>query len=672
MSKLFYPKLAAQSCIKNGKFYFPYLLTVVGTSAAFYIARALSHGSEMPQRIRYAYLTAYMQMGTIILAIFATVFLFYTNSFLIKRRSKELGLYNILGMGKGNIGLVLVFESLYTWLIGVGGGVLFGMLSQGLLLMISQRLMKLDAVFGYTIYIGDILSTGLIFGIIILLTLLNNLRRLRVQKPVELLHGAKHGEREPKTKWLLTIIGILCLGAGYYLAIMTRDVMTVLLIYFLAVILVIIGTYCLFTAVSITVLKALRKRRSFYYKVGNFIGLSGMIHRMNRNAVGLANICILSTMVLVTVSATLSLYLGSEDILTSRYPAQINAQITYHADDAFDAQKAETALRDAAKAEGVQLESIFSYARVREDFLRDGENYYPVQLAEDGVAGEKTLMYFISAEDYNKFSGRDIRLNPGEVLVSGTDTDMDRIELRFATGDLSYKVVGRDDNFAVDDFIITNAALQYVIVPDYEGLLEISDTFSANAASWGGNITWLCRLDTAAEPEVQIALGEKLSDPSFAGLTGDDMQWSRYFIETREANREETLATNGGFFFLGIFLGLIFMMAMVLIMYYKQISEGYEDKERFKIMQQVGLPKREIRRSINVQVLIVFAAPLLLAGIHVLFDFYLVRELLTLFGMANAGLAAVCTLCSFGVFAAIYAGVYAITAKTYYNIVSEK
>lgn len=321
MNKLFYPKLAGQNIIKNGKFYFPYLLTVVISAAAFYIMTALSYYNDLPEKQRYDYLMMFMTLGSFVLALFIVIFLSYTNSFLMKRRSKELGLYNILGMGKGSIGLVLCWESLYTWLCGIVIGIPLGMLFQKLVMMVVGRMMRFNTVFEFYVSVKGIAATAILFAAVIALTLLNNLRRLHLQRPVELLHGQNAGEREPKTKWLLTLLGIGSLGTGYYIAVTTKNAFDALSVYFLAVILVIIGTYCLFSAVSIAVLKALRRNKRFYYKTGNFIGISGMLHRMNRNAVGLANICILSTMVLVMISATLSLYIGTEDSVNSHYPS---------------------------------------------------------------------------------------------------------------------------------------------------------------------------------------------------------------------------------------------------------------------------------------------------------------------------------------------------------------
>lgn len=678
MSKAFYPRLAAQNCIKNGKFYFPYLLTVIFTAAAFYINAALAYARNLPNTSRYGYLSMYMTLGTIVLALFSLIFLIYTNSFLMKRRTKELGLYNVLGMGKRNIGIVLSIESLYTYLVGVGLGIAAGMLLQRLVTMLAEKLMHMDIVFHYSISAEGILTTAIFFGVVLLLTLLLNLRKLHVQKPVELLRGGNMGEKEPKTRWLLAVIGVLTLGGGYYLALTTSDAVSALTVYFTAVVLVIIGTYCLFCAVSIAVLKLLRKNKKFYYKTGNFIGVSGMLHRMNRNAVGLGNICILSTMVLVMVSATLSLYAGTEDSLNTRYPAQINAEIRYMADDAFDGELAQQRITAAVEAEGLALTQVKSYGINEITMGYDGNGNYTD--GDAGTLGQYKAIHtlvFLTAKDYENLSGQKVELKKDQVMLAGKRAGSGQVSFNFPTQDgtvqaMQFELVQGDESFCMGEYAVYIQKTYYYILPDQETMTALVQ-LEEQGMYTKGLIRWHLLIDTDGEPEQQIDCAMKISDADKIGLAEDErLNWEWYRVESREYSTEDFYSTNGGFFFLGLFLGAIFIMAMVLIMYYKQISEGYEDRERFMIMQQVGLPKREIRRSINVQILVVFFAPLIVAGIHVAFDFNLVRMLLTLFGLFNWKLAALCTLATFAVFALLYAAVYALTARTYYKIVSEK
>ena len=673
MSKAFYPRLAAQNCIKNGKFYFPYLLTVVISSAAFYINLALAQTGSLPALQRYFYLSMFMTVGTFVLGLFFIIFLIYTNSFLMKRRGKELALYNILGMGKGNIGLVLSFETLYTWLIGAGGGILLGMLLQRLITMLVTRMLRIDVKYEFFISVYGIAVTAIFFGALLFVTLLLNLGRLHVQKPVELLRQGNVGEREPRTRWLLTILGLLSLGGGYAIALTTHNSIQAIGVYFVAVFLVIIGTYCLFSAVSVAVLKALRKNKGFFYRTGNFIGVSGMLHRMNRNAVGLANICILSTMVLVMISATLALFLGTEDAIATRYPGDLNAEVWYWTDRPFDTDRAEQKLTEALKEQGATVTGSLSYSTTNRPAAFDGSSF----IIQDDVydTGSDRILILLTAEDYNKLSGQKVSLAKDQLLISGSDSLMGdvRFVFRGESGErvMRFSAAPTAEAFSLSSGDVYLGMVDYIILPDPDTLKEFENNCARALGEDEAFLSWYCEINTDGSDEEKAAWSAAISDPDNCGLAGDDsIQWQLFRMDTQAENRKDFYTMNGGFFFLGVFLGFVFLMATVLIIYYKQISEGYEDRERFRIMRQVGLEKREIRRSINVQILIVFFAPLVVAGVHVAFDFNLVRLMLILFGLNNAALTAWCTLGTFLVFALIYALVYLLTARVYYRIVS--
>ena len=673
MSKAFYPRLAAQNCIKNGKFYFPYLLTVVISSAAFYINLALAQTGSLPELKRYFYLSMFMTVGTFVLGLFFIIFLIYTNSFLMKRRGKELALYNILGMGKGNIGLVLSFETLYTWLIGAGGGILLGILLQRLITMLVTKMLRIDVKYEFFISVYGIAVTAIFFGALLFVTLLLNLGRLHVQKPVELLRQGNVGEREPRTRWLLTILGLLSLGGGYAIALTTHNSIQAIGVYFVAVFLVIIGTYCLFSAVSVAVLKALRKNKGFFYRTGNFIGVSGMLHRMNRNAVGLANICILSTMVLVMISATLALFLGTEDAIATRYPGDLNAEVWYWTDRPFDTDRAEQKLTEALKEQGATVTGSLSYSTTNRPAGFDGSSF----IIQDDVynTGSDRILILLTAEDYNKLSGQKVSLAKDQLLISGSDSLVGdvRFVFRGESGEqvMRFSAAPTAEAFSLSSGDVYLGMVDYIILPDPDTLKEFENNCARALGEDEAFLSWYCEINTDGSDEEKAAWSAAVSDPDNCGLAGDDsIQWQRFRMDTQAENRQDFYTMNGGFFFLGVFLGIVFLMATVLIIYYKQISEGYEDRERFRIMRQVGLEKREIRRSINVQILIVFFAPLVVAGVHVAFDFNLVRLMLVLFGLSNTALTAWCTVGTFLAFALIYALVYLLTARVYYRIVS--
>ncbi|MET0017940.1 FtsX-like permease family protein [Oscillibacter sp.] len=659
----FYPRMALVNLARNGQFYLPYLLTVMGTAAAYYIVRALMYTPDLPNSTRYAYLTMFMSIGTFVIAVFAVIFLTYTNSFLMKRRKRELGLYNILGMGKRHIAIVLGFEMVYTAAAGILGGVLLGMLLHKLAVLLLCRMMRMDIVYGFFISGTAIAETAVLFGAILLFNLLINLHRIRIQNPMELLRESSAGEREPKTRIVTAVIGVVALGAGYAIAVTTRSAMTALAMYFVAVFLVIIGTYCVFTGVSIAVLKALRANKKFYYKTDHFIGVSGMLYRMKRNAVGLANICILSTMVLVMVSGTLSLYLGSESALDEQFAGNLRAEVRYDPteDKPFDAEAFSSAVTEQLEAKRIPAAPVADY------------RYLTFNVDESGgalevkkyLSGASSMVCAMAPADYAAVTGAEApTLTDGQMLLFLNGAGQSRnLTFRFShADDLTLTAVEPSPQYPVPRAFQSSAVdVLYAVVSDgtlralYEGQrAELGE--DAEQMQWSG--FW-----NADESAVQPDDLEQTLD--FTG-TGS---WSQLDFETRDSFGGQYYSVNGGFFFLGVFLGTIFLMAAVLIIYYKQISEGYEDRERYLVMQKVGMEPKTVRRSINSQLLVVFFAPLAVAAIHVAFDFSLMTRLLTLFSLHNGSLVLLCTGGTLAVFAVIYALVYRATARAYYKLV---
>lgn len=687
--KSLYPKLAWQSLKHNGKFYFPYFLTILFTAAVFYIMIALAGASDLPNKTRYEYLSVFMGIGVFLVGVFAVIFLFYTNSFLMKRRKKELGLYNVLGMGKGNIAAVLVWETLILGFSGVVGGILFGMLFQRLLTLIIYRVIHFSA--GFTFYISwlGIAVTAIFFGAVLLLNLIFNLIRMGQQNPIAMMREGSAGEKEPKAKWLLALIGLVTLGGGYYIALRVTNSMEAFANYFIAVFLVVIGTYCLFTAGSITLLKILKKNKRYYYQTGHFITISGMLYRMKRNAVGLANICILCTMTLVMISGTVSLYLGTEGVVEVRTPADWTSTLRFRPEEGepdFDGLTEK--VEEIAAAQGVPATESYGFLNSSQDlFLRDGAlDTCPLDEKDTVTYDAELEVLFISLDAYNHLTGQSKTLGSDQVLVWCQGWQLpDTLTLPYHSFQ-SQEVSGEPRSFQIkeflDDFPATGGWSPMigannaetggicVVVPDDAALLDLYEQFqTAN----GGSMEWtLFTTLSGTEEEKLEAYYNTFADysgenyPDFSG-TGS---WLAFSTESKAMNLAEGYNMNGGFFFLGVFLGVLFLMAAVLIIYYKQISEGYEDRQRFQIMQQVGLERRQIKRSINRQILVVFFLPLLAAALHLLFDFRLMVLLLQLFAMTDVRLTATCSLLTFGVFAVLYILVYRITARSYYKIVS--
>ncbi len=692
MRKLsFYPRLAARSIKSNRQFYLPYLLTVTGTCAAMYILYAiyfdpgfdrLAEGTANGQ----VYAQMFMMIGIYLVTIFCFIFLIYTNSFLMKRRQKELGLYNVLGMSKRNIAGIMVFESLYIGIIGITAGLALGVLLHKLMTLLLYWLMRAPVPFGLTVQLHAVLNTALFFAMLIVLTLIFNLIRVGRARPVELLRGGEVGEKEPRVNWLVVIIGVISLGIGYGIAVAVNDSMWAIALYFIAVFFVIVGTYCLFTSLSILALKALKKNKRYYYKSKHFIIVSGMLYRMKRNGVGLANICIIATMVMVMISGTLSMYLGAGEMVNLSTPTDIVMQARHY--------YSYTEGEDEATRVPMETGTLNDYALSRYSELGyEPTGGYQVEYLQTAanmlVNGEEAdrvspTMYIVTADTYAALSGEEApQLAPGEMLLySDMDYFAGGVEKGFrfrlwyedegapAEYSREYRVTGKCKNIA-NTLVRTQAAISVgedainILVADSSDTLKEIGLETRNGVHyWEGRYNFAQLSD-----EEQIDLVERVGkepydfDAAGCGYVGF------FMTDTRASVESDIYGLTGGFLFLGMFLGLVFMMAAVLIIYYKQVSEGYEDQRRFSIMRKVGLSEREARRSIRSQILTVFYLPLIVAAVHIAFDFKLVIQLLTLFSLNNVTLTALCTLGTLAAFCVIYAVVYGLTARAYYRIV---
>ena len=674
MGKLLYPRLAWQNIKGDRRFFAPYFLALLGNVAAFYIMTALAVDPGMSQLHGAMYVQSFCFMGMFIAAVFSAVFLLYVNGFLMKQRKKALGLYNILGMGKSHIAAVLFFETLFVGGAGIVCGLLTGLLFHKLVTLALYNLLRFAVPFGFAISWDAMARTAILFGVLIGLTLLSNLNKVRVSKPIELLYGGQVGEREPRTKWFMTLLGVLTLGAGYYIALRTTNGMEAIAFYFVAVFLVIIGTYCLFTAVSIFVLKALRRNKRFYYKTSHFIGVSGMLYRMKQNAVGLANICILSTMVMVMVSGTLSLYLGTQDIVNRQAPSDLTVLVRYDPDEAepFDPaamlRLQEGFIRDQGYS--VSEDLIYSSFTFTVGRLPDGSYTTENDLVTLGTA--ITTIQVLTQDAYAAATGVSLGLEAGEVAFGGEE-DVLTIHWGALEGAGSF---GRSDLTVaqhLEESLSADAAVSdtsTLVVADTAALMELYENQKEAYGEDSSWMKWQASFSVDATDEelraVQQAYNQYVRDDAVFAGTG---KWWSCGWTLRCDVEADAYGLAGGFLFLGIFLGTIFLMATVLIIYYKQISEGYEDKARFEIMQKVGLSREEVRASIRSQVLMVFFLPIAVAAIHILFDFNMVEKLLTLFQVYNTTLTALCTLGTVLVFFLVYGAVYLLTARTYYKIV---
>ena len=656
LAKVFYPRLAATNLKKNGSTYFPYMLTSVCSVLTFYTMHALAANPGLSNMPGATSLKMILNLGVIVVGLFSAILLFYTNGFLIKRRKKELGLYSILGMEKKHIARVLLYETLFTAVISLVLGLAGGLLIGKLLFMLLLNILQFATPIVYTITPDSLAVTATLFAAVFGLTLLTNLMQIRLADPINLLRGSQQGEKEPRVKWPLLVIGLLSLGGGYFIALTVKSPLDALLLFFVAVILVIIGTYCLFTAGSIALLKALKRKRGFYYKPGNFIAVSGMLYRMKQNAVGLANICILSTMVLVTISTTVSLYIGQNDILRNRYPLDMSVSCP---DTPEAIQATDELLTRLARENKVTIPARYGYSTIPyTTAFRNGNGFYSkVPEGMNATPADIAVIRTMSLADYTRMTGREAALDKDEVLVY-TDTMAAFGADTLLLNDTSLQVKAELDELPLAPKRRDPAQpTLYLVCQDKAALLRLADVMNKEDKS----LIYEQSFNVTGGEEAAAAFSQAVQDASGAvsGLRSD----SQYLAKT------SWYASFGGFLFIGIFLGLLFMMAAVLIIYYKQISEGYDDHDRFAIMQKVGMSRKEVHRTIMKQIRLVFFLPLAAAAVHIVMALKVMVKMLGAFALTNTALIVTCTGVTLLLFALLYFLVYTLTARTYFRLV---
>ncbi len=666
----FYPRLAWSGISKNRKTYVPYLLTCIGMVMMFYIVAFLSVNQSVKEMPRGENMQMVLALGKGVIGVFSLIFLFYTNSFLIRRRKTEFGLYNILGMGKQSLGRILVWESLMIGGISLVCGLVCGILFSKLAELFVAWMLHANVGFAFSVEIKEVVITIILFAVIFFLILLRTLREVHVSKPVELLHGEMVGEKPPKANWLVALLGVAVLGAAYYLALNVKDPASALFWFFVAVILVIIATYLLFVAGSVAPCRLLQKNKNYYYQTNHFISISSMTYRMKRNGAGLASICILSTMVLVMISSTACLYIGAEDSLRTRYPRDIVVD-TYSFEPEY-VEQVDQIIETALQKNNLNAENVLQYryldvagclAGDRITFERPDRR--GVQLS---VHEQLVQLFFVPIGDYNRMMGKQETLKDDEVFLYASK--MKYIEESIRIHDIPtmrVKILPEFVDHGIDAMQMIPSL--FIIVPDLSVIQEVS---AEQAAVYGRNQSYLhtyygfdLSLDDSAIIDVFDGISGELNQ-----LINNASEFPRIGRECIARERQNFYSLYGGLFFLGILLGIVFIFAAVLIMYYKQISEGYEDRSRFMIMQKVGLTKREIKKSINSQLLTVFFLPLVTAGVHLTFAFPMIALLLRIFNLTNTGLLAAVMAGCYVIFAVLYVLVYRITSGAYYSIVS--
>ncbi len=668
MKSGFYPKLAWDGIRKNKRLYLPYILTCIGMVMMHYIVCFLSVSSGVHNLPGSATICMILEFGSQVIAFFSLLFLFYSNSFLMRRRKKEFGLYNILGMGKWNIGRILFWEVLIVAALALVCGLGLGIALSKLFELLMINFLQGEISYSFSVDMGGVARSALLFGGIFLLIFLNGLRQISLSKPVELLRSESSGEKAPKANWFLALLGVVVLAVAYYLAVTSDDPVTVLSVFFVAVMLVIAATYLLFVSGSVMLCRMLQKNKKYYYKPNHFVSVSSMVYRMKRNGAGLASICILLTMVLVMLSSTAALFIGTEDSLNTRYPMDFNVDVRGETVESIRDQSITPILDEMQRvldAHGAQPVGGYHYQAVATaGFVRDGILYNDKSAAEDlnGVAhSDLAMVFFAPVEAYNTIMGENQVLGEDEVLIFPFRTQYTASTFQIVNGK-EYRVKALADSFVDNgEAAMTIYPSIFVFVSDLEQTIASSSSVADFSGDSVWNYHWYCAFDLNLPDEEIVEVYRDMQNSSLLKSVK---------IECRQAERADFYGLYGGLFFLGIMLSLVFLTAAVLIIYYKQVSEGYEDQARFAVMQKVGMTKREIRKSVNSQMLTVFFLPLVTAGIHLGFAFPMIRKMLLIFNLWNTELLICTTAVCFLAFGLFYALVYRITSNAYFAIVS--
>lgn len=667
----FYPKLAWDGARRNGRLYIPYILTGSVMVMMYYILSFLIDSPAVSQMTGTSSIQTTLPLGCWVVAVFSLIFLLYTNSFLIRQRYREFGLYSVLGMNKRNLSRLMAWECMIVGAMAIVSGLVAGIALSKAAELALMNMMHRDVTFTLSASVDSIWQTTAIYGTIYLLLLIKSVFRVRRARPLELMRSAHAGERIPKLNWLYALAGALLLGGAYYLAVSIREPLTAVLIFFAAVIMVIAATYLLFMSGSVALCRLLQRNKKYYYRPNHFVSVSSMVYRMRRNGAGLASICILLTMVLVMLSSTASMYVGVEDMLRTQYPKGVTFTAAFKSTDGISDGNIEwlTCLLQKAIDADIELDGIRT-GEVPGIFTEDGIDINYEENADFSLLSYENVGYLsvIALEDYNHLTGKSETLADGECLLYCQHTSFEWNDTFTMEYDETYTVKKVLDEFIQDAEVnLMTMPMVYIVVNDFDRFVEPAVAIADSTGEplmifeWRGGFD----MDTAEE-EIATAetVGEKLRE-----MVHDDNIYL-YSIGSREANRADFFESTGSLLFLGAILSIVFSFAAVLIIYYKQISEGYEDRARFTIMRKVGMTKRDIRRSVNSQLLTVFFSPLIFAGIHLAFAFPFPWKILILFGLVNKTLIIEVMLGCFAIFGILYALVYRITSDAYYAIVS--
>lgn len=657
----FYYRLAKTNIQNNRKTYIPYIIAFVWNVAFVYIMHAISMSPDLGNIYGGTNLKLLLVTGNWIICIFSVIFLLYTNSFLIKRRKKEIGVYNILGLGKKHIRRMLFVETVLLYIVGSIVGSMIGIIMNKLIFALLLRLLKFPVPFGFFISWKSLGFVLLLFGGIMLVSLVYNILQITVSKPIELVKGSNVGEKEPKTNWIVGSIGFVSLAIGYWIALSTETAIEAFSRFFPAVLFVMIGTYGIFSAGSILILKALRKNKRFYYKTENFITVSGLLYRMKQNAVGLANICILSTALLITISSTATLYVGIEDVIRGRFPREIVINIDVEKEK--DREIAEKIIRGKIREANLPIENEVFYQDTtlyltgeKDEFSLSEKNASVINDIKENV-----LLHVVHIDDYNRIENRTIELKENEAIMISPSKDYKYAKLKI--DNLTLNIIEERKSMFGEDLQKEIVRSHTIVVKDFKVLEKIQGKRDIEKNK--NESRFIVGFDVEGRDESIIGLSNNIH----IALKKSEIAKQIYRVENAPANKEAFYVLYGGLFFIGIFVGMLFLMATVLIIYYKQISEGFDDKDRFVMMEKVGLSKKEVKATIRKQIIMVFFLPLIFAILHVSVALPILMKILQMLNLYNWQIFIGAVSITLLIFTLIYGLVYSLTARTYYKII---
>lgn len=675
MNASFYFKIAKTNIKNNRKIYFPYILTSICMVMIMYVVSFLANDPMIAKKFAGgATLQGLLKLGVYIIMIFSALFLFYTNSFITKRRKREFGLMSVLGMGKKNISLVMLWENIIVDFTSIAVGLVLGLLlsklAHGVLFnILGESAAPLD----FSVNLTDMLMTVLVFLVIFAVIFFDSIRQITFTNTIDLLHSSNKGEKEPKANYIMAVIGVVFLGVGYALSQLVQQAYSAISLFFVAVIFVIVGTYALFIAGSVALAKVLKKNKAYYYKPSHFVSVSGMTYRMKRNGAGLASICILSTMVLVMLSTTVCMFAGVEKTSQLRYPMDVTTMIGLSNSTEEECAVFEAEMHKKADNLGVKIEREVEY-NTWNAYVED-KNTGVFRTGEASSEVNPVQLNFFSIDAYNdtNLTGEKISLGDGEALILTYDCEYSFDTFEINDVKLSVKEVKpTNGNFTFLATLFSNSIPQILVFTNdsaAELYRQVKNVSEGEKCYVNRYIGW----DVSdCDDETLDQLCSDIRQIWLDGNTAENTDWtlSTVYTDTYVNDFNYQVATYGGLFFLAIILGLVFISGTVLIMYYKQVTEGYEDAERYEIMKKVGMTEREIKKSINSQILTVFFAPLIAAGVHIAFAYNMIKLILRVMVAAAGSAFFYTTLICYAVFAVFYIAVYLITSKAYYRTIS--